>query len=1107
MHFLKLHGSIPVLVVVLWFGPALAQQAPFSPSANQGVQATQSASGSLSPSATAGFQAAAQAHNLGSYDIAASAWRNFIQKYPQDARVGEAYFYLGVCEYQLKRFTEAADAFSQAATRATDPARKEEALFNQGISQMAAAQAGAQVSPEVAATTFDTLIRTFPQSARVAEAWYYRGECLYLAGKKEEAANCYRQALRRNLPPALKAAATYGLGVCLEELQKPEEAIEQYEAFVQQFPQDALISDVLLRSGDLLAAQKRFEEARRRFEQAATNPDPQVASYAFSRQGDVAAAMGQLPEAVRLYREVEKRFPNSPYAYRAALAAGKTLRRLQQWSDAIEEFRKAAENPELAAEAGVLLAETLLDAGQPAEAQRQAEELLSRVKDTELQGRLFLVQAEVRAKGPETAESSLQLFREIADRWADSPTGRTASFRAAQIALAAKKADIAREFARQFLDKAGNDPRLPAAYLLLAESNLLAERLEEAATTYSEILKKFSGDRSLVETARVRLVWIDFLQKRYSEVIARGTKELNAITQPSLLAELYYLLGASHFELKQFPEALTTLEESLKVDPKANMASEVQLLLGRAYLANKQPDKAQQVLSLLVQNPAAGVLALEGQIWLAEAQLQSGQRADALKRYQSLLQLVRDETLASTVRYKFAMALVEENKLSEALTLLDECLTRTPNHSLVANMRWARARVLFDLKRFDEAMEEASRVLAGNPPAARAQEAQYLKALCLIELKQYGPAIHLLENLKKEQPASIDLTEILYQLGWAHQLAGNKEQALAAFTALAGQADKSPLGVEALFQTGEFLYNSGAYDQAARVFHNVASKAAELKQPSLADLWEKAVYRLGWCAFQKGNFIEAAEKFAFQLKYRPTGQLAADARFMLAECTLRQARAAQSGQTSLLTSLPGENVPQNAQSLYSEAYEHYKQALAEQEKLSRQEYRELSFLRGAEAAAQLARWEESRQLLETCLERYPNSTYTTAVLCQLGWVLWKLGWVEEALSCLAKATEGKEGEQAARAHFLIGEIHFARKNYVEAIREFFIVAYGYGYPDLQIASFFEAARCYEQLGRQREAISLYQQLVDKFRDSNDPKIDTARQKLKTLAGSTRTTSP
>ncbi len=108
----------------------------------------------------------------------------------------------------------------------------------------------------------------------------------------------------------------------------------------------------------------------------------------------------------------------------------------------------------------------------------------------------------------------------------------------------------------------------------------------------------------------------------------------NAITQPSLLAELYYLLGASHFELKQFPEALTTLEESLKVDPKANMASEVQLLLGRAYLANKQPDKAQQVLSLLVQNPAAGVLALEGQIWLAEAQLQSGQRAEALKRYQ-----------------------------------------------------------------------------------------------------------------------------------------------------------------------------------------------------------------------------------------------------------------------------------------------------------------------------------------------------------------------------------------------------------------------------------------------------------------------------------------
>ncbi len=39
-------------------------------------------------------------------------------------------------------------------------------------------------------------------------------------------------------------------------------------------------------------------------------------------------------------------------------------------------------------------------------------------------------------------------------------------------------------------------------------------------------------------------------------------------------------------------------------------------------------------------------------------------------------------------------------------------------------------------------------------------------------------------------------------------------------------------------------------------FAVLRSKAAELKQPSLADLWEKAVYRLGWCQFQKGNFIK-----------------------------------------------------------------------------------------------------------------------------------------------------------------------------------------------------------------------------------------------------------
>ncbi len=52
---------------------------------------------------------------------------------------------------------------------------------------------------------------------------------------------------------------------------------------------------------------------------------------------------------------------------------------------------------------------------------------------------------------------------------------------------------------------------------------------------------------------------------------------------------------------------------------------------------------------------------------------------------------------------------------------------------------------------------------------------------------------------------------------------------------------------------------------------------------------------------------------------------------------------------------------------------------------------------------------------------------------------------------------------------------------------FLIVAYGYGYPDLRSRALFEAARCYEQLGRQREAISLYQQLVDKLSWQQRPK--------------------
>jgi TolA-binding protein len=72
---------------------------------------------------------------------------------------------------------------------------------------------------------------------------------------------------------------------------------------------------------------------------------------------------------------------------------------------------------------------------------------------------------------------------------------------------------------------------------------------------------------------------------------------------------------------------------------------------------------------------------------------------------------------------------------------------------------------------------------------------------------------------------------------------------------------------------------------------------------------------------------------------------------------------------------------------------------------------------------------------------------------------------------------------------MLGELQMGKKEYDEAVRTFFRVAYGHGYPEAppeyhtwQAAAMFDAARCLEQLGKQDAARKLYQDLVGAFPD-------------------------
>jgi len=167
------------------------------------------------------------------------------------------------------------------------------------------------------------------------------------------------------------------------------------------------------------------------------------------------------------------------------------------------------------------------------------------------------------------------------------------------------------------------------------------------------------------------------------------------------------------------------------------------------------------------------------------------------------------------------------------------------------------------------------------------------------------------------------------------------------------------------------------------------------------------------------------------------------------------------------------------QGMFAEALAMYEQVKSTAGK----DFPVLTLLHAGQAAGELKQWAKSQQWLTKCIAQFPDSPYLPEVLFEQGQAHQHLGQLDAAMALYQQVIAGTGREAAARAQLAIGEIEFQQKKYVEAKKSFFKVAYGYGYPRWQAEATYQAAGCFEALGMKEEAIKQYQELLEKYPQS------------------------
>ncbi len=1011
--------------------------------------------------ATRQYAAATALQKRGAFGQAAAEWQKFIAGYKSDERIAKAHHYLGVCYYEEGKYGEALAVFEKTAAAYPQSDLLPATQLYLGATEFALARAGRQEMYPRAVETLRALVARHPQGEHVPDALFYLGECLYAQGKKAEAAAQYSRLVdgyprHKSVPDAL-----YALGVAQEESGDRPAAIESYQKFLDRFRDHRLAAEVAFRLGEALLGEGRQAEGETQLAAAASRSDFAMADLAALRRADAALQQRQYRRAADLYADLAARFPKSQHVPRALVSAGRCLYLAGQYADAQKPLAKAAElGGAGAAEAAHWLARSLIKQKRPGDAEAVVVKSLAGASGGPWAAQLLLDRADAVYEVPVRRKESVALYAAVAEKYPNQPGAPQALYMAAFTALELGDWASALAHARRFLAAHAGHELAPDALHVAAESILQSGKPADAEALFRQLVRDYPAHAN-AELWKVRLGVALHAQKKHEDTIRALEPILGELRSPERAAEARYLIGSSQLELKQYEAAAKSLSGSLEAQPTWRQADETWLALAEAYRGAGDLGQAKAAAAQAIERFPQSPLLDRAWYRLGTYRTLAGDTGAAAEAYRKVVDQWPKSPFALQALHELGCAQLSQKNAAAAEATFNTLLERHPAPPLAARARHARAMARQQQGKFAAALEDLQAVLAAQPGRQEKSDARFLAGICHAELKHYDEAAALLRALLDDDPKYAQADKALHQLGRVLKLAGREAEAAKALTRLADEFPQSPMAGEAQFSVGQSRLQAKDYAAAATAFYDVLKKAE--KTP----LGEQATSKLALCYFRQGNFADAQKTAAYQLAVYTDGPLAPDAALMAAEC-LRE------------------------QGMFAEALAAY----AQLKPSPNRETQAAILLHAGQAAAQLKRWSESAEWLGRAVRECPDSPRMAEILCELGWARQNLGQPDDAAAAYQQAIAKTDREPAARAQFLIGKIQSEANNPKEAVKSFFKVLYGYSAPKWQAEAAFEAGRALEAAGDKPQAAKAYQELLDKFPQSD--KVPPAKQRLAAL---------
>ncbi|MBW3541569.1 MAG: tetratricopeptide repeat protein [Planctomycetes bacterium] len=977
---------------------------------------------------------------------AADAYADFLDKHPQHEQVPAARFYQGLSLVEAGDHKAARDVLRAFAAAYPQDKNVADALYRVGWCSHQLADLKA------ADAEFTKFAELFPKHALLEWALTYLGDAQLRLEKFKEAAASFRRSLELHPTGRMSAESRWGLARAAERLNDDATAVEQYKALAAQ-PEGAF------------AARAQFSLGTRHFD------------------------AGRFAEAAEAYANFSRRFAQHELAASADLNAGYAWYQVGDYRKAIQQFDAAAahKGQELAARYWKAVSHKALREYDQASAVLKA--VFEAAPDgPQAQDALFQWAVCEHAAG--RYSSARTLFLDAVARWPQGQFAEDSLHFATEAALLEARAaapgpqrdalltqtsELLERFSRTF----------PSGKLRMRQEILRGRMLEARGSEADRkaAVETFGKVIASSEIPRTQLLARYYLAETLSQLgqhkeaaaaIAPVVEDARKTGASSEFIGSLVLAGEAHSAAGDPKQAAALLTQYLELQPQGPQAEEA--LAGRALALARLGDKAKAQLDL----DTLGGRSPQGPLWalrsheIAEVAYAAGDYEWSTKLFQSLARLGSPSKYYPVGLSGEAWSLYHAKKFDEAAAAFDRYLREFPGDAdKAAEAAYMRGQALEAAGKLELAVEayDAAFQKFAPPQAAPAgaEQERPLRFAWLAGLQaarvnatrkdvQAADAAYSRLLEKFPQPASVD--KLLDEWALMNLESGNYERSDQVFARLVREAPESDLADNARMSLAESQFVNGKFDEAKQAFRALvtAEKSDDaVKERSLFQLMQIASEQKAW-----DELRTAAENLRNAF---PNSKHRWEALYRLAEADLWQKKYEAARRTLEELKAQKADAAVRAEPWFAKV-----------------------FVLLAETLVQLKQYAAVPPTVEELAALDPKSPMLHEGYEVLGRSYKNQAKFAEARAAFQKTLDddaSRGTETAAKARLMIAETWWNQQKYDLAQRDYLKVYHLHTeHPEWQAPALFQAAVCDEKLGQWRNAADAYQELLNKFPNSD-----------------------